>query len=344
MNQTPEYAGKPVLAISAGDVRGIGPEVLFKALARQEFENGFEPLVCGPAHALRLQAAELWPGVDYPPLIERALDNAVDISRPEEPGAGIESMDALRVILSGNEALAGSWAGRAVERGAELSRSGQAASLVTAPLDKHALNLGGYNYPGHTEMLAHLAGGVEVSMMLAGGTLRVVPATTHVALSRVPSLVTRELILGQCMVIDNGLRRVFGIASPRIAVCGLNPHLGDGGVAGDEDRTVVAPAVRDAASSGLDACGPFPADTVFVRAARGEFDAVLAMYHDQAMVAIKMHSFGGGVNVTLGLPYLRTSPDHGTALDIAGRGTADENSMVEALKLALAAAGAGKRQ
>ena len=330
----------PVIAISAGDVRGIGPEVLLKALARPELNGRFEPLVVGPAAALRLQARELWPGGDYPPLVRRALETVLDIASATEPGDRPGSMAGLRGLLADNEALAGSWAGRAVEKAAGMALGGEAASLVTAPLDKHALNLGGYHFPGHTEMLAHLAGDVEVSMMLAGGTLRVVPATTHVALSRVPSLITRELIADQCAVTHGGLRRVFGIDRPRIAVCGLNPHLGDGGVAGSEDQKVVAPAVAECAASGLDVRGPFPADTVFVRAARGEFDAVLAMYHDQAMVAIKMHAFGGGVNVTLGLPYVRTSPDHGTALDIAGRGVADENSMLEALKLAVKAAGA----
>ena len=307
MNLSGGSSGVPVVAISAGDMRGIGSEVLLKALARPEFNGRLEPLIVGPAAAVRLQAGELWPGAEYPPLVSLALEKIVDVSGTEEPGSGLKSMAELRSLLAGNEALAGSWAGRAVERAAAMARSGEAGSLVTAPLDKHALNLGGYQFPGHTEMLAHLAGGVEVSMMLAGGGLRVVPATTHVALARVPSMVTRELILGQCLVIDSGLRRVFRIEQPRLAVCGLNPHLGDGGVAGDEDQTVVAPAVRDAAASGLDVRGPFPADTVFVRAARGEFDAVLAMYHDQAMVAIKMHAFGGGVNVTLGLPYVRTS-------------------------------------
>ncbi len=331
-------AGLPAVAISAGDVRGIGPEVLLRALGREEFIGRFRPLVFGPAAALGMQARELWPGGDYPSLVKLALESVIDIARDNEIPAEIGTIKKLREVLAGNEALAGRWAGRAVERAAESIIGGRARSLVTAPLDKHALNLGGYRFPGHTEMLAHLAGDVEVAMMLAGGSLRVVPATTHVPLSRVPSLVNVELITGQCRVIDSGLRRVFGIERPRIVVCALNPHLGDGGVAGDEDQRVTAPAVESARALGLNVAGPLPADTVFVRAASGEYDAVLAMYHDQAMVAIKMHSFGGGVNITLGLPYVRTSPDHGTALDIAGRAPADEGSMAQAFRLAVAAA------
>ncbi len=339
--ELPLATSAPAVAISAGDVRGIGPEVLLKALASEQFTGKLRPLVTGPVAALRMQAVELWPAGDYPPLVRQALESALDITLDSELPAKIDTAKKLREALAGNQALAGRWAGRAVERAVELIAAGSALSLVTAPLDKHALNLGGYSFPGHTEMLSHLAGGVEVSMMLAGGALRVVPATTHVPLSRVPSLISVELISGQCRVIDSGLRSVFGITNPRIAVCGLNPHLGDSGVAGDEDQRIVAPAVQSARAQGIDVSGPFPADTVFVRAARGEFDAVLAMYHDQAMVAIKMHSFGGGVNITLGLPYVRTSPDHGTALDIAGRHLADQGSMSEAISLAVAAAGVG---
>ncbi len=338
-NTVPRADGRCVpVAISAGDVRGIGPEVLLRALARGEFEGALLPLVVGPEAALKMQARELWPAGDYPPLVAEALDSVLDIALGNEFPAEIGTIKKLREALAGKESLAGRWAGRAVERAVELVVTGRARSLVTAPLDKHALNLGGYCFPGHTEMLSHLAGDVEVSMMLVGGTLRVVPATTHVALAKVPSLVSGDLIGGQCRVIHSGLQRVFGIAKPRIAVCGLNPHLGDNGVAGDEDQRIVAPAVESARAGGLDVQGPFPADTVFVRAAQGKFDAVLAMYHDQAMVAIKMHSFGGGVNITLGLPYVRTSPDHGTALDIAGLGLADEGSMAEAVRLAVIAA------
>jgi 4-hydroxythreonine-4-phosphate dehydrogenase len=324
----------PELAVTMGDARGIGPEVLLDAISGAAALPGDLPLIVGVARALGLAADTLWPaGAPRPPLVEKLLASTIEVSLPGELPAGL-SGGALRKFLLDNPRLCGSWAGRAVERAVSLVLGGGAAALVTAPLDKSALNAAGYHYPGHTEMLAHLAGDCPVSMMLAGGSLRVVPATTHIALSRVPSAVTQELLLAQCGIIDRGLKELFGIARPRIALCGLNPHLGDSGVAGDEDRRITLPAAQAAREAGLDVRGPYPADTVFVRAARGEFDAVLAMYHDQAMIAIKMHAFGRGVNVTLGLPFVRTSPDHGTALDIAGRGVADSASMAEALRLA----------
>jgi 4-hydroxythreonine-4-phosphate dehydrogenase len=199
--------------------------------------------------------------------------------------------------------------------------------IVTAPIDKAALLAGGYDYPGHTEMLAALAG-VDVAMMLASDRLRVVLATTHVPLREVPEALTQEAIVKAAFITRRGLQQWFDIAEPRIALCALNPHAGDGGRFGKEDDLLLRPAAN---ASGL--LGPFPADTVFVRALRGEFDAVIAPYHDVGMTAIKVASFGSAVNVTLGLPFPRTSPDHGTALDIAGKGVADASSMKEAIRM-----------
>jgi 4-hydroxythreonine-4-phosphate dehydrogenase len=208
---------------------------------------------------------------------------------------------------------------------------------VTAPAHKHALHLAGFPYPGHTEWLAHLAGDVDVAMMLAAEatgqpelpSLRVVLVTTHVPLRDVPALLTTDRIIRAGRVAHRGLREWYGIEQPRIAVCALNPHGGESGLFGDEEVRVLTPA-----ASALGAAGPFPADTVFVRAMRGEFDAVLAPYHDVGMTAIKVAAFGRAVNVTLGLPFPRTSPDHGTAFDIAGTGQADPSSMRAALDLA----------
>jgi 4-hydroxythreonine-4-phosphate dehydrogenase len=220
-----------------------------------------------------------------------------------------------------------------VERAVSLALAGRVQGVVTAPLDKAALLAGGYADPGHTELLARLTG-ARVAMMLAstrpsagagGHPLRVVLATTHIALRDVPAAVTAEAIRDAAEVTRAGLRDWFGIAEPRIALCALNPHAGDGGRFGREDIDVLAPAARAAGIA-----GPYPADTVFVRALRGEFDAVIAPYHDVGMTAIKVAAFGSAVNVTLGLPFPRCSPDHGTALDIAGRGIADPTSMVEA--------------
>jgi 4-hydroxythreonine-4-phosphate dehydrogenase len=204
---------------------------------------------------------------------------------------------------------------------------GDVDGIVTAPIDKFALLTGGYDYPGHTEMLAKLTGS-RVAMMLASDRLRVVLATTHIALRDVPLALTRAAIESAAHVTRNGLREWFGIASPRIALCALNPHAGDHGRFGDEDEVLLAPAARE-----LELSGPFPADTVFVRAIHGEFDAVIAPYHDVGMTAIKVASFGSAVNVTLGLPFPRTSPDHGTALDIAGRGIASPSSFIAATRL-----------
>ena len=326
-----------------GDARGIGPEVLLKTVAGPELEREFEPLLIGVESLLRAQAQSLWPR-GLPGRVEKALERVVDVGGNEESIPELKDSRGRNEFLLGRPEICGRWAGKSVERAVGLVREGRAEAIVTAPLDKRALNQGGYNYPGHTEMLSSLAGGVEVAMMLAGEGLRVVPATTHVALARVPSLVTVELLVGQCRVIDKGLRELFAIEKPDIALCGLNPHLGDGGLAGDEDQRVVAAAVKKARQAGLAVHGPFPADTVFLRAVRGEFQAVLAMYHDQAMIAIKMHSLGRGVNITLGLPFVRTSPDHGTALDIAGRGIADPGSMIEAARLAAQLCRSGKRR
>lgn len=223
---------------------------------------------------------------------------------------------------------AGALAGRAIERAAALAMAGDVDGIVTAPVDKSALALGGYDFPGHTEMLAALAGNVDVAMMLASEKLRVVLVTTHLPLRDVVAALSKQAILRAARVTQNGLRAWFGIMTPRLALCALNPHAGDGGRFGREDDELLAPAAREAGIA-----GPFPADTVFVRAMRGEFDAVLAPYHDVGMTAIKVASFGSAVNVTLGLPFPRTSPDHGTALDIAGHGKADASSMKAAVRL-----------
>ena len=272
------------LAITVGDPRGIGPEVVAAALADPRVTSAAEYVVVGSQH----------------------------------PAPGLPASDAGRS------------AGEAVVRAVELALAGEVDGIVTAPLDKAALLAGGYDFPGHTEMLAALTGS-RVAMMLASDRLRVVLATTHIPLRDVPRAVTKAAIVETAYIARGGLRDWFGIAEPRLALCALNPHAGDGGRFGDEDDRVLLPAAREAGVA-----GPFPADTVFVRAIRGEFDAVIAPYHDVGMTAIKVASFGEAVNVTLGLPFPRTSPDHGTALDIAGRGIADPSSMIAAILLCAA--------
>ena len=226
-------------------------------------------------------------------------------------------------------ALAGRLTGLAVEAAVRLWREGEVDAIVTGPGHKQALHAGGYQVPGHTEMLRELCGAKQVVMMLASDRLRVALITTHVALRDAIAILTPERIVTAGEVVRRGLREWFGITEPRLALCALNPHAGEGGLFGHEEERTLAPAARQ-----LGIAGPLPADTVFVRAMRGEFDAVLAPYHDVGMTAIKVASFGSAVNVTLGLPVPRTAPDHGTALDIAGTGKADPSSMRAAVQLA----------
>ena len=290
---------RPRLAVTLGDVRGIGPEIVAKAMDNAAVHAMAELILVGPN------------------------------------GAGIEVDEATGSWSPGSPAAAGRLAGRAIERAVALALEGAVDGIVTAPIDKSALLAGGYNYPGHTEMLATLTGR-RVAMMLAATTptpgtknpLRVVLATTHIPLRDVPTRLTADAIANVARTTRAGLQEWFGIEQPRIALCALNPHAGDQGRFGTEDDDLLRPAARAASLE-----GPFPADTVFVRAMRGEFDAVIAPYHDVGMTAIKVASFGSAVNVTLGLPFPRTSPDHGTALDIAGRGLADAGSMIEAVLL-----------
>ncbi len=258
-------------------------------------------------------------------LADPAVRAACDLVVVGPSGAGVEVDERTGLwSVGGSASAAGSASGQAIERAVQLAVSGAVQGIVTAPIDKAALLAAGYDFPGHTEMLAWLTG-TRVAMMLASDTLRVVLATTHVALRDVPRLVTESAIVEAAAITRRYLEAWFGIAAPRIALCALNPHGGDGGRFGDEDARVLAPAARAAGIA-----GPFPADTVFVRALRGEFDVVIAPYHDVGMTAIKVAAFGRAVNVTLGLPFPRTSPDHGTALDIAGRGVADPGSFVTA--------------
>ncbi len=294
---------KARLAMTVGDPRGIGAEIVAKALADPRVAGRFDIVVVGPRHA----------GVD--------VQESVGDWRPD---MGV--------------ATAGKLSGLAIERAVKLAMNGEVDGIVTAPIDKAALLAGGYDYPGHTEMLAELTGS-RVAMMLASDKLRVVLATTHIPLSDVGERLTLDTIVDTADVTRRGLQEWFAIDDPRLALCALNPHAGDSGRFGDEDDTLLAPAARAAGIA-----GPFPADTVFVRAMRGEFDAVIAPYHDVGMTAIKVASFGSAVNVTLGLPFPRTSPDHGTALDIAGQNKADPSSMIEATLLCGSIASRARRR
>ena len=221
----------------------------------------------------------------------------------------------------------------AIEQATADARNGKVAAIVTAPISKEAFALAGYPWRGHTDLLAHLCGSPEVAMMFWSERLRVVLATVHIPLRDVPTALTRDRLRDVIALTAKSLPN-FGINTPKLAVAGLNPHAGENGLLGQEERETIIPAIEDASGLGVNVLGPFPADTIFVRAARGEFDAVIACYHDQGLIPVKLMAFGRAVNVTLGLPIVRTSVDHGTAFDIAGQGIADEGSLVEAILLA----------
>jgi 4-hydroxythreonine-4-phosphate dehydrogenase len=295
------------IAVALGDPRGIGPEVAFQA-ASQEASATVDITFFG-SEAQRCQIPA---------------------------GCHFESVDDF----DGSEQSAGRVSVLAIQRAVEGAMEGDYRAVVTAPVSKPALHAAGHDVPGQTELLQQLTGCDPVGMLMAaestqlGAPLRVLLATTHHALRHVPDLVTEDLLAAQALLLSAALQRDWGIAEPRLALCALNPHASDGGLFGDEEARVFEPAVHRVVSTGIDITGPLPADTVFQRALAGHFDAVIAPYHDVGMAAFKTVSFGSGVNVTLGLPFIRTSPDHGTAFDIAGTGRADPSSMREALRLA----------
>lgn len=305
----PAPSSRPRVAISVGDPRGIGPEVVEKALADPSVASAAQYVLIGP----------------------EAVCTSVGAAR-----------HAIGRWRSGDDAAAaGALAGAAIQEGVRLALAGEVDALVTAPIDKAAFRAGGWHFPGHTEMLQELTGAEAVGMMmvaertLLGAALRVVLATTHLPLRAVPDALSPALLVEQTLLTRDALQSWWDIARPRLALCAVNPHASDGGLFGDEESRIIAPALAQLRASGCDVAGPIPADTVFTRALRGEYDAVVAPYHDVGMAAFKTAAFGSGVNVTLGLPFPRTSPDHGTALDIAGRGIADPSSMKEALRLAV---------
>jgi 4-hydroxythreonine-4-phosphate dehydrogenase len=313
------------IALTLGDPRGIGPEIVAKALRRPP--AGVEIVTVGP-----LAMLDDLPG----PHVEAGDAPAGYVRRHRATWSGEEiAYPQLRCPTD----AAGLITRAQVERAVALAQAGEVDAIVTGPAEKAALHAAGVAYPGHTEWLGALAGVPHVVMMLTDERLRVVLATTHVPLRDVPRLLTPDGVERTGRITADALRRWWGMPRPRLAVCAVNPHAGEGGLFGREDQDVLAPA-----AAALGAVGPLPADTVFVRALRGEFDAVIAPYHDVGMTAIKMAAFGSAVNVTLGLPFVRTSPDHGTAFDIAGTGAADPGSLLAAVTLAATLAGQAAQQ
>lgn len=298
-----------------GDPAGIGPEVVLRASMRRAVTSTADLLLVGDRQVFEAAARRL--GVRLrAPIVEVASLSAAERrpGRPTAAGAAAAHASILEAVAC-------------VQRGA-------AAGVATAPVSKAAIQALGHDFPGHTELIARLAGDVPVRMMMAGASLRVVLVTTHVPLAEVPRRIDADTIYATVEIAAAALRRHFGFRRPRIAVAGLNPHAGEGGAFGDEESRLIAPAIERARRARLAVGGPFSPDTIFHRARSGEFDCVVALYHDQGLIPFKLLHFTDGVNVTLGLPFPRTSPDHGTAFDIAGRGTADDASMVAAIALA----------
>jgi 4-hydroxythreonine-4-phosphate dehydrogenase len=319
------------LAVSLGDPAGVGPELICEAWARREAEELPAFFVCGGSEVLRAAA--------------EARGVAVDIATITS------STEAMATFASGLPVLAGLEAayrpGQPDRDGAHLAlaslqqattcvTSGGAAGIVTGPIAKARLAEVGFGFPGQTEFVADASGVAtdDAVMMLAGPSLKTVPLTVHVALADVPNLISSDLIVRRARIVATALTRDFGIAKPRLAICGLNPHAGESGRMGREEIEIIAPAIARLQHTGIDASGPHPADTIFAPHLRGTYDVAIAMYHDQALVPLKTLDFDQGVNITLGLPIVRTSPDHGTAFGIAATGKARADAMIAAIRMA----------
>ena len=318
----------PRLAITMGDPAGIGPEIILKALAHPGVYALCIPTVYGDLKWMQRTASSLHLEQQIVPVQEGETAAVSTVLVRQATQA-----DLREVRVGHLAAAAGQAAAESVLAAAEAAMAGETDALVTAPLNKEAIALGGYPYPGHTELLAEATQTPRYGMLLLAGPLRVVHVSTHVSLREAIARVLSPRIL-ECIRLGDRACRDLGIAAPRIAVAGLNPHAGENGLFGTEESEQIAPAIAQARQEGIDATGPHPPDTVFQRASAGAFDLVVAMYHDQGHIPVKLNGFDTGVNVTIGLPIKRVSGDHGTAFDIAGQGIAREQSLLEALRVA----------
>lgn len=333
-------ASRGPIALTMGEPSGIGPEIALKAWAARDAKSIPEFVLIGAPALIAWRVREL--AMDVPIAEIAAMSearSAFDTALPVlDTGVPVAAYDNGEPTPDNAASVVA-----AIDKGVELTLSGEAAALVTNPIAKSILAAAGFGYPGHTDYLGALARlrGLPASpvMMLSGGGLRTIPVTVHIPLREVVSVLTPELIIETARVAHRALAADFGIPAPRLALTGLNPHAGEDGGMGTEERDIVQPALGALSAEGIDLLGPLPADTAFHPAARARYDAILAMYHDQALIPVKTLVFDEGVNVTLGLPFIRTSPDHGTAFNIAGTGTARPDSLIAALKLAAQMAG-----
>lgn len=320
---------KPILGITMGDAAGIGPEIIVKALVDKELYKIARPVVFGDKkimeRAIKIVGADL----------KCQAVSAPNLAGNDFGRIDIVDLDNLPVDLpfAAVDARAGKAAYEYIEKAVRCALKNEIQAIVTAPLNKEALNLGGNHYPGHTEILGTLSGQKDYSMMLVSGPLKVIHVTTHVPLRKACDMIKKDRVLRVIKLADEAVK-MMGIPNPRIAVAGLNPHSGEHGLFGAEEELEIVPAIHDANALGMNVSGPVPPDTVFHQAAnKKEFDIVVVMYHDQGHIPIKVLGFETGVNVTVGLPFIRTSVDHGTAFNIAGQGIADSQSMIESLLL-----------
>lgn len=335
----PDKIRPKILALTMGDPAGIGPEVIIKALSKRDIRKSSRFIIIGNEYILDLTAARLKRRFKYTKVYD------IDDFLKGDDDVGVihcEDKKIKAIELGKVSGIAGRASVEYVEKGIELCMNKKADALVTGPINKESIYAAGYCWAGHTEILASLTQSRDVVMMLVGGKLRVALVTTHLALKDVFKNLKKERIVKTIVITAQTLKKYFGIKNPRIGVSALNPHAGDGGRFGREEIEIIAPAVREAKSLKIKCQGPFPPDSIFVRAICGEFDAVVAMYHDQGLIPLKSHAFGKSVNITLGIPIIRTSVDHGTAFDIVGKGLANPGGMITAIRTALFMCGARK--
>jgi 4-phospho-D-threonate 3-dehydrogenase / 4-phospho-D-erythronate 3-dehydrogenase len=329
---------RPILGVTMGDPSGSGPEILIKALNLPEIRAVSRPIVIGDGATMRRAAGIV--GMEVPiRSIERVADAVHEADIIEV--LDLHNVDLEQLQHGRVQAMSGEAAFQCIVRAVELARGGETSAVVTSGINKESMNQAGHHYAGHTEILAELCGVRGVCMLLVAGDFRVGHVSTHCSLRQAIERAKKPRIMEVIRLTDEATRRL-GVARPRLAVAGLNPHSGEGGLFGDEEILEIGPAVETARAEGFDVAGPVPPDTVFFRMKEGQYDAVVAIYHDQGHIPTKVLAFDSGVNVTLGLPIIRTSVDHGTVFGKAGKGTARPDSMVEALKLAATMA-AGRR-
>lgn len=320
----------PRITITMGDPSGIGPEVILKALLRDDVYQVCRPLVLGDINVLEKVSQDLGP------LSFNTIENPSEVTG--KPGLidviSVSNLEGDSFVPGRPTVLGAKAMVDYIKKAADFNKDGQVSAMVTCPINKEFMHRAGYRFDGHTELLATLTNTRNYGMMLASERLKVSLVTIHCALREVPKKLNKDLIVKTIRLTYRALEKDFAIKRPYVAVAGLNPHAGEAGLFGLEDKKIIQPAVEDAKNDGLLVDGPFPADTIFYHASNGKFDAVVAMYHDQGLIPVKLFNFSDSVNITLGLPIVRTSVDHGTAYDIVGKGVADPSSLIAAIKMA----------